>query len=870
MTDESIPGATSTRALHIPALSLVLLVGPTGSGKSTFAKRHFAATEVISSDACRGWVSDDENSQSATNDAFELLHFMVAKRLERGRLTVVDATNVQAEARRPLVALARRFHCLPVAIVFNLPETLCHERNASRPDRCFGVHVVRQQAAQMRRSLRFLESEGFRHVHHLCSSDEINGVRIERDPLWNDLRHERGPFDLIGDVHGCYDELVALLVKLGHSVDWGEEGPRVRAAPGRKLVFLGDLVDRGPKVSEVLELAMSACTDGSALCVPGNHDMKLMRALRGKKVMVAHGLAESLEQIETRENRAPGWKERVVRFLDDLVSHYVLDGGKLVVAHAGMREDMQGRGSGAVREFALYGETTGETDEFGLPVRYPWARDYRGDAMVVYGHTPVPEPEWLNRTINIDTGCVFGGRLTALRYPELELVSVPALATYAQPARPLHLLASAPPAAQHIEDDILDWTDVSGKRVVTTRLVPSITVRAENAVAATEVLSRFAVDPKWLVYLPPTMPPCDASSHPDYLEHPDEAFSYYRQQGVTSVVCEEKHMGSRAIVIICRSTEVARKRFGIFRSGADAAGVVYTRTGRRFFTSPDWESAVLDRVRVAMDACGKWELWHTDWAIFDAELMPWSAKASELIKRPYASTGAAAEASLAAASKVLDPLRQVDAEHAQYADRCAQRAMEIASYRQAYRQHAAPVTQATELRLAPFHILATEHGVHFTRPHRWHLDELGQLVSAIEGMPALVPTPAVEVDVTDATSMEAAVTWWKQSTDGGAEGIVIKPMDFVVRGSRGLAQPAVKCRGPAYLRIIYGPEYLLKENLDRLRQRRLAGKRSLALREFALGIEALERFVRREPLRRIHECVLGILALESQPIDPRL
>ena len=212
---------------------------------------------------------------------------------------------------------------------------------------------------------------------------------------------------------------------------------------GRKVVFLGDLVDRGPKIPEVLGLAMNMIEAGTALCVPGNHDIKLMRKLRGKDVQITHGLADSLEQLE---KEPPEFRTRVSEFIDALVSHYVLDDGKLVVAHAGMKEEMQGRGSGKVRDFALYGETTGETDEFGLPVRYNWAAEYRGKAMVVYGHTPVPHPDWLNRTINIDTGCVFGGKLTALRYPEKELVSVAAQATYAQPVRPLVAVAESAPS----------------------------------------------------------------------------------------------------------------------------------------------------------------------------------------------------------------------------------------------------------------------------------------------------------------------------------------------------------------------------------------------------------------------------------------
>jgi protein phosphatase len=395
--------------LTIPELSLVVLIGVSGSGKSTFARQHFKPTEILSSDYCRGLVSDDENSQAASNDAFEVLHFIARKRLAAGKLTVVDATNVQPESRKSLIAIAREFHCLPVAIVLDLPERIAHDRNRTRPDRAFGPHVIRQQTQQLHRSLRGFEREGFRHVHLLRSLEEIEAAVIERQPLWNNLKQEHGPFDIIGDVHGCYDELVQLLRQLGHEVD--EAAFTVQPANGRKLVFVGDLVDRGPKVPEVLKLVMNAVANDTALCVPGNHDAKLMRKLRGREVQLTHGLAESIAQLA---NEPEDFGKRVAEFIDDLVSHYVLDEGKLVVAHAGMKESMQGRGSGAVREFAMFGETTGETDEFGLPVRHNWAAEYRGAATVVYGHTPVPEPEWLNQTINIDTGCVFGGKLTAL------------------------------------------------------------------------------------------------------------------------------------------------------------------------------------------------------------------------------------------------------------------------------------------------------------------------------------------------------------------------------------------------------------------------------------------------------------------------
>src|SRR5438045_6086272 len=594
--------------ISIPNLSLVVLIGPSGSGKTTFARKHFLPTEVLSSDACRGMVSDDENNQGVTNEAFALLHFIAAQRLALGRLTVIDATNVQPEAAKPLVELARKYHCLPVAIVLNLPERLCQDRNRSRDERNFGPHVVRQQHSQLRRSLRGLGREGFRHVFVLESPEEVEAATVERVPLWNDRGQEHGPFDIIGDVHGCGDELETLLQQLGYRATTLDENPAVwgnRAyvhPAGRKAVFVGDLVDRGPRIVDTLRLVRNMTACGSALCVPGNHDMKLMRKLRGKDVQITHGLANSLAEIDALpDDVRAAFSKDLAEFLDGLVSHYVLDDGKVVVAHAGMKQEMQGRGSGKVREFALYGETTGETDEFGLPVRFNWAAEYRGQAVVVYGHTPVPEPDWLNRTVNIDTGCVFGGKLTALRYPEKEFVSASADRTYCEPARPFLAEDHQAPklTAQQAHDDVLDADDVLGKRIVSTRLRGNVTIREAHATAALEVMSRFAANPKWLIYLPPTMSPCETSSEPGLLEHPAEAFNYFRTQGAPKVICEEKHMGSRAVVVVCQDQQTARERFGVTEG---EIGIVFTRTGRRFFNEPTLEMQFLDRLRSAMSA----------------------------------------------------------------------------------------------------------------------------------------------------------------------------------------------------------------------------------------------------------------------------
>ncbi|MDQ4097816.1 MAG: AAA family ATPase, partial [Actinomycetota bacterium] len=340
--------------ITIPELSLIALVGVSGSGKSTFAARHFAPTEVLSSDFCRGLVSDDQNDQTATEAAFEVLHFVAGKRLEAGRLTVVDATNVQPEARKPLVTLAKRHHVLPVAVVLDVDEATCGARNGQRPDRDFGPHVLRNQRRQLRRSLGGLRKEGFHKAWILHGTDEIDRVTIERQPLWTDRRHDHGPFDIIGDVHGCYDELAELLGRLGYQL--GAGGATAHHPENRRAFFVGDLVDRGPATPAVLRLVMNMVRSGDALAVPGNHEAKLSRALSGRNVTVSHGLAQTLAQLRAEP---PGFTDEVARFIDGLVSHLVLDEGKLVVAHAGLRADMQGRASGAVRSFALYGDTTG-------------------------------------------------------------------------------------------------------------------------------------------------------------------------------------------------------------------------------------------------------------------------------------------------------------------------------------------------------------------------------------------------------------------------------------------------------------------------------------------------------------------------------
>jgi len=392
-----------------------------------------------------------------------------------------------------------------------------------------------------------------------------------------------------------------------------------------------------------------------------------------------------------------------------------------------------------------------------------------------------------------------------------------------------------------------------------------VTIREENARAALEVMSRFAVDPRWLVYLPPTMSPPATAADGDLLERPAEAFGYFQEVGVTKLVCQEKHMGSRAVVVLCRDEEVAARRFGI---RGDGRGVIYTRTGRRFFSDGALEAGLLSRLDMAMETAGLWSELATDWIVLDVELLPWSAKAEDLLRKQYAPTGTAALNFLRAGGADMQAARARGFDFGELAATMASRTSAVERYVDEYRRYCWTVTGPDDLRLAPFHVLAHEGAATLEKDHRWHLERIDRLCAADQGL--LRSTGRRFVDLEDANSVAEATAWWEQITAGESEGMVIKPVEGLVTGKRGMVQPAIKCRGREYLRIIYGPTYTEPQNLSRLRQRGVGPKRALALREFALGHEALHRFVEREPLYRVHECGFGVRALEGEPVDRRL
>lgn len=346
-------------------------------------------------------------------------------------------------------------------------------------------------------------------------------------------------------------------------------------------------------------------------------------------------------------------------------------------------------------------------------------------------------------------------------------------------------------------------------------------------------------------------------------------------------MCEQKHMGSRAVIILCKDENVAASRFGVTDG---SSGLIYTRTGRHFFDGQeaDKEQALLSRLRVVLDQTEFWEEFKTDWLCLDTELMPWSAKAQQLLVEQYAPVGRAGRDGL---SKALEALRGAVGHKRKsfdvgetvsgqnfdlqgVLDSYEARRESLEKYIEAYHQYCWPVDSVDDYRIAPFHILATEGKVWTNQSHIWHMDAIKKYMTGTD--PVFVATNHLLVELNDEASVAAGMQWWEELTGAGGEGMVVKPFDFIAMRGNEVLQPAVKCRGREYLRIIYGPEYLLGNHLERLKKRSLGKKRRLAIAEFALGMESLERFVKKEPLYRVHECTFGVLAMESEPVDPRL
>lgn len=861
----------------LPHAGIVLLVGPSNTGKTTLLNQliqedQILSSEVVSSDQFRVLVSDiefiswngrpkDESDalfdeyQQISSAAFDAMDYVVSKRCKLNKLTFIDATHLREEEHEKYLQMGKKYHVPVIALVLNISETELLRRDMER-DFPRGKNRIKQQYQKFKNTLRFIKKKPYRRVY-ILGEDELEVLNVSRleNPLFIDVGTG---IDFIGDIHGCFDEFMEMLSKLGYQEN--AEGYYIHPE-GRKILSLGDVVSRGPKSIETLKFFQKHVAKGQAFMIDSNHGWKIARWLDGKNVKMAHGdenVAAEFEEFERNygNEAALVLREQIKELLLEAKSHYIIrkNGVNEVVAvHAGIKDHYVGKQSPGISDFCRYGDNEG-LGENGKPIRKDWTISHKSNELILWGHDPKPQPLLVNNTLNIDQGVVFGGSLTAFRYPEKQFVSVKAKQDYTNvPDNPLkewERKRLAPPNIMKFLEGYSVLTEQYGE----------IMIYDDGVKPALDDLSHYTLPLEDIVYLPPTMSPTPKPSRLDeYLEHPMEAFDYYQSNGVETMVVEKKHMGSRGILILFKNKEIAKEYVG-----RETLGTIFTRTGRAFFQK-EMQAQIVSVLNEDLVKAGYFKKYNTDFVLLDAEILPWNLKAKDLILNQYAHVG---EMALLDRQKLKVSLQQAleSGKDVLSWDQENDVGIENASvFNEVYQKYCWEIEGLEGIQIAPFHILAHSSETFFDKPHTWHMEKSKEF-SQISKL--FLETEYKIVNNED--SMKAAIEWWEEMTEDGHEGFVVKPEAYITRHKGKLLQPAIKVRGRKYLHIIYGMDYLLPENLSRLKKRNAGKKQRNALKEFSLGVEAVNRFVKRESLERVHECVLGILALEAEPIDPRL
>jgi polynucleotide kinase-phosphatase len=863
--------------IHLPHAGIVLLVGPSNTGKTTLLNQliqeeQILGSEVVSSDQFRVLVSDiefiswngrpkDESDalfneyQQISGAAFDAMDYVISKRCQLNKLTFIDATHLREDEHDKYLQMGKKYHIPVIAMVLNISETELLRRDSERPF-SRGRNRIKQQYQHFKNVLRFIKKKPYRRVYML-GEEELQVLNINRieNPLYIDVGNG---IDFIGDIHGCYDEFIEMLTQLGYQEN--EEGYYIHPE-GRKILSLGDVLSRGPKSIETLQFFQKHVSEGHAYMIDSNHGWKIARWLDGKDVKMAHGdenVAAEFEEYEriNGSEAAEKLKGQIKELLLEAKSHYIVrkNGVNAVVAvHAGIKDHYIGKQSSRISDFCRYGDSEG-LDENGKPIRKDWSISHKSSELILWGHDPKPQPLLVNNTLNIDQGVVFGGSLTAYRYPERQFVSVKAKQDYANvPDNPLkewELKRLAPPNIMKFLEGYSVLTEHYGE----------IMIYDDGVKPALDDVSHYTLPLEDIVYLPPTMSPTPKPSRLEgYLEHPMEAFEYYQANGVETMVVEKKHMGSRGILFLFKNTEIAKEYIG-----RETLGTIYSRTGRAFFQK-ELQERVVSTLNEDLVKSGYFERYNTDFVLLDAEILPWNLKAKDLVLNQYAHVG---EMALLDRTKLKDSLQQAIDSGKDVLNWVQEVDVGIENakvFNEVYQKYCWETDGLEGIQIAPFHTLAHSTETFFDKPHTWHMEKNKEF----SGISQLFLETEFRV-VNDEATMKEAIEWWEEMTEDGHEGFVVKPQSYITRHKGKLLQPAIKVRGRKYLHIIYGIDYLLPENLARLKKRNAGKKQRNALKEFSLGIEAVNRFVKRESLERVHECVLGILALEAEPIDPRL
>lgn len=852
--------------------AIILLIGPSNSGKSTLlkslvAKNQLLQSEIISSDAFRTLVSDTdfidlsnitkededivyEDYQRTSEQAFHALHTIVEARAKLNKTSIIDATNLRSFEREKYFEIAKQHHVPVIGIVLNISKETLLVRDAQRKNPR-GQKRVAQQFNTFKYELKALKKEHFAKLYFVKESDEIEIVR----PV-NKLLLEIGAgFDIIGDIHGCYDEMLTLIEKLGY-----EKHDELYIHPeGRRLISIGDVMSRGPKSIDTMLFWQTQIEAGLSYMTDSNHGWKIARYLSGQHVVLTHG-DELIEQEFFHYEQAHGTeatlmlKQQLASMLFNTPSHYVLmkDGvRKAVVTHAGIKDHYIGKQSKRISDFSRYGDVQ-HTEEGAKPIRGDWFTQHKTSELIIWGHDVKVQPFKANRTINIDQGAVFGGELTAFRYPEQHVVSVKANANYAgtddNPILEAKNRRFSPPRASQF---------VNGFTVHLSN-DEQVNIPKENALAALDTFSHYTLPLEQIIYLPPTMSPTpQTSALPDYLEHPAEAFAYYQKNGVHSLIAEKKHMGSRAVIFIAKSKEIAKELIN-----SNQLGYITTRTGRAFFEH-EQQQALLEKIHAELEAANYFECFNTTFVLMDAEILPWNLKAQSLIDEQYETVAENALLDRFKLVKKLQQTEQVDVSDwlADYSEKLKN----AVCFDAVFKNYCWSTNDLAGIQIAPFHILSHSTGANFHMPHSWHM-EMNELLAKNS---SLFISTEYRIIHNETDELEV-IKWWQEMTENGHEGIVIKPLSFLAYNKGKLLQPAIKVRGREYLRMIYGMDYTNEASLKKLKQRNPSRKMKNALLEFKLGLESISRFINVESSSRVHECTLATLALESDRIDPRL
>lgn len=859
--------------ITVPNSGIVLLIGASNSGKTTLLnnwirEKTILPSEVISSDDYRLVVGDTSFIQwtgkpkdeadslydqyyAISREAFHTMDNVVEARCRLNKLTFIDATHLFVDDRKRYIALAKKHHVPIVGVVLDIPQDILLARDELREDPR-GKKKIKQQYQNFKREKRSIKKEEFKSSFFVQADEEIELERMDH-PLLVDVEHG---IDLIGDIHGCYDELIILLEKLGYE----ENDAALYLHPkGRKFMSVGDVMSRGPESLKTMLFFQRHIAQGLAYMTDSNHGWKIARWLDGRSVTLNYG-DEKVEQEFKEYEKAYGLektvdtKEMLKNFLLQAPSHYVLMKNGVptaVCAHAGIKDEFIGKQSPDVQDFCRYGDSSG-LNEKGKPIREDWFVHHKGSMVIIWGHDPKPQPLVINNTINIDQGVVFGGQLTAFRYPEKEFISVQAANDYSGPLdNPLKEWEKKRFDAPNIEKFIEGYS-------VQTEQLGDVQIHHDIVKSAIDTVSHYTVPIEQLLYIPPTMSPTPESSQlPEFLEHPNEAIEYYRNHGIETLIAEKKHMGSRAVLLLFKDKESAKKSIGY-----EMEGVIYSRSGRRFFDKIT-DQKIVRELNEELTQKGYFDKYETDFVLLDAEIMPWNLKAKELISSQYAHVS---ENALLDRKKVLEKLN--DSEHVNVKNWIVEYEEKLTNantFKEVFQKYCWDIEGTDAIQIAPFHVLAHSNETFFHKPHTWHM-EMNKEFAADS---SLFVTTEYKI-ISDALSEQEVIAWWEEMTINGHEGIVIKPETYIPTYRGKLIQPAIKVRGRKYLHIIYGMDYLSTLNLERLKKRNTSKKQKLALKEFALGVEGIKRFVNGESIERVHECVLATLAMESDPVDPRL